>query len=176
MFGWYCRHSRTRDATITKQASNYGPFFRILRAGAAKFVYKFLLQVVFPPPALTLSLRTGVEADLTWLGIIRSVEFANPHVSMIRRILTSGKHAGELGLDRELRRHNMLNESCVTNKEVRTSKSSSDLETPCRKIFDTRVFSGKKGHKGYKKMTFQENRYKANMQNIWYIKKIMLCG
>ena len=50
------------------------------------------------------------------------------------------------------------------------------LETPCRKIFDTRVFSGKKGHKGYKKMTFQENRYKAKMQNIWYIKKIMLCG
>ena len=50
------------------------------------------------------------------------------------------------------------------------------LETPCRKIFDTRVFSGKKGHKGYKKMTFQESRYKAKMQNIWYIKKIMLCG
>ena len=45
------------------------------------------------------------------------------------------------------------------------------LETPCRKIFDTRVFSGKKGNKGYKKMTFQEKRYKAKMQHTWYIKK-----
>ena len=47
------------------------------------------------------------------------------------------------------------------------------LETPCRKILDTMVFSGKKGNKGYKKMTFQEKRYKAKMQNIWHI---LLCG
>ena len=41
------------------------------------------------------------------------------------------------------------------------------LETPCRKIFDTKVFSGKKGNKGYKNMTFQEKRYKAQKQHIW---------
>ena len=51
------------------------------------------------------------------------------------------------------------------------------LETPCRKILDTRFFSSKKRNKGYKKMTFRgKNVQSKNAKHMVHFFKIILCG
>ena len=45
------------------------------------------------------------------------------------------------------------------------------LETPCRKIFDTRIFSGKKGNNGYKKRHFRKKCTKQKCKTIYGIFK-----
>ena len=96
MLGWSCPYTRTPDAAMTKAASKYGALRGILRADAP---WNKKLRV----------LNALIGNALLWSSPVwhyskHLVHRLNAfHVTMVRRVLKLGRHAGEPWLDFEIR-------------------------------------------------------------------------